>query len=110
MQRCARYADLKPYAFPDALDDLHGPDTGTIELPITILWSPGSKRISLDKPSGRRRAYRAILSEGCIEDICRFVNRDILINLWPDLALPVQVAKGWEARFPELRGNMRATW
>lgn len=105
-----RFADLKPYAFPASLQELHGPEAGEIELPLHILWSPGSKMVSLDTSSGRSRAYQAVLSEGSAEDICRFVNSDALIGIWPDLDLPIQVAKGWEARFPELHGNMRASW
>ena len=105
-----RFADLKPYAFPASLQELHGPEAGEIELPLHILWSPGSKIESLDTTTGRSRAYQAVLSEGSAEDICRFVNSDALIGIWPDLDLPIQVAKGWEARFPELHGNMRASW
>lgn len=110
IDRRTRYADLKPYAFPSSLDELHGPAEGSVDLPLHILWAPGSKVISLDSVAGKRRAYQAVLSEGSDHDICRFINKNELIHIWPDLNLPINVAKGWEQRFPELRGNLRAAW
>lgn len=105
-----RYADLKPYAFPDSLDELAGPDEGFVELPLHILWSPGSKRVCINTFPGIRKAYQAVLAEGSESDIRAFINKDILISMWQDLELPIHVAKGWEERFPELHGNMRAAW
>jgi hypothetical protein len=37
-----RYVDHRPYPEPPArLDDLTGPTSGTLELPVTIDWGPG---------------------------------------------------------------------
>lgn len=108
-KRRIRYQDLKPYAFAASLDDLNGPSEGTVTLPQAIYWAPGSKTLSLDTPQ-RAVIYQAVLSEGSVDDICRFLDKGILMGLWPDLDLPIPVARGWEARFPELRGNMRASW
>lgn len=102
--------DIKPYAFINTLDELHGPSSGSVTLPHSIFWAPGSKTLCLDADGTLRQAYQAVLSEGTAEQICEFVNRDLLIEIWPRLSLPASVAKGWELRFPELRGNMRASW
>lgn len=109
-KRTLRITDVKPYAFPESLDDLHGPATGSVELPVRILWAPGSKVLSLDEEGSRTCAYQAVLAEGNAKDICHYINKDLLISIWPSLSLPIRVAKGWETRFAELRGNMRASW
>lgn len=103
------YQDLKPYAVADSLDDLRGPATGTVTLPLAIYWQPGSKTLSLDNHE-IYSAYQAVLAEGSEEDVKRFINKERLIELWPDLNLPIHVAKIWEKQFPELRGNMKASW
>ena len=38
-ERKVRYADTRPYVTPDSLDELSGPTTGVIELPIGLDWS-----------------------------------------------------------------------
>lgn len=102
--------DLKPYAFVDALDELRGPSSGMLEMPHSVFWAPGKKQLSLDADDTLEQAYQAVLSEGTQDQIEALINRDNLIRIWPDLDLPIRVAKGWEQRHRELRGNMRASW
>lgn len=103
-----RFADLKPYAIVESLDDLNGADHGTVDLPQRILWAPGKKRKNIDFYGQRKVVYRSVLSEGTLEDVRRYLNKGLLIELWGDLSLPSHVARAWEDRFPELRGNPRA--
>lgn len=101
---------MKPYAIVDSLDELQGPIEGSVTLPHSVFWAPGSKTLSIDCEATRMQAYQAVLSEGTVEQVREYVNRDLLIEMWPRLNVPIRVAKGWEQRFPELQGNMRASW
>lgn len=104
------FADLKPYAVPETLDELEGPDSGIITLPREVWWQPGGDDFDLDDVVAIKRAYRAVISEGNIETIRRFLNKELLIALWPDLALPNRLVPLWERRFPELGANWRYRW
>jgi hypothetical protein len=42
--------------------------------------------------------YEIVLTEGTAEDVCRYVNRDELLRLWPRLWLPPHVRQVWEPR------------
>ena len=95
--------DVKPYAVPASLDDLVGPATGELILPHSVMWAPGDGRVDLDVPGGASLAYRALLSEGSLEDIHGLVNKVRLRAVWGDLLLPRRVRSLWEAAFPELR-------
>ena len=97
--------DVKPYAVPASLNDLAGPATGELVLPHSVMWAPGDGRVDLDVPGGASLAYRALLSEGSLEDILRLVNADRLRAAWGDLLLPRRVRSLWEAAFLELRSR-----
>ena len=97
------FRDVKPYEVPESLDDLRGPDGGTVELRHSVLWAPGSGRVDLDEPGGLGLAYRAVLSEGTVADQIAVLNRDRLIEVWNDLLLPRRARRLWEDRFSELR-------
>lgn len=108
--RRERLADLKHYSFPNSLDTLKGPSVGSVELPHDVFWAPGGGSLSLDSDDTLVQAYQALLSEGDESQISSLVNKEIIIRIWPNLNLPIRVAKEWEKRFPELKGNMRASW
>lgn len=55
-----------------------------------------------DTEGGRVMAYQAALNEGRTVDQVELLNRDLLIEIWPELMLPVRVRTLWEGRFPEL--------
>ncbi|MFP5347528.1 MAG: transcriptional regulator [Actinomycetes bacterium] len=97
------FRDVKPYEVVDSLDQLRGPSGGVVELSHSVLWAPGGGRVDLDEPGGVGLAYRAVLAEGSIDDLVHVLNRDRLIEVWPELMLPRRVRDMWESRFPELR-------
>ncbi|MEU5335641.1 hypothetical protein AB0G51_20265 [Streptomyces asoensis] len=92
---------------PSSLDELTGPEHGTVEPPLHIVWS-GLRILDLDLPRQRMSLYRTVLAEGLRDDLCRFLNRDILLDLWPVLhKLISRAAKDvWEEAFPELRPRL----
>jgi excisionase family DNA binding protein len=98
-----RYADHRPYPDPPArLADLTGPTSGVVELPITIDWGP-RRRYDLGTDADRRIVYERVLREaGDAEEVGRYVNGAILVDVWSRLWLPQRVRRTWEQRFPEL--------
>lgn len=103
-----RFADNKPYAVPASLDDLQGPNSGTLELPKSVFWAPGGNRVSLSSEGSVKLVYQAVIAEGTVEEQKRFLNKDLLVAVWPHLSVPATAARLWQNRFPELRGNLRA--
>lgn len=84
------------------LADLHGPAGGTVELPIWLFWHP-NRTFDLDDPAIRRWVYQIVLREASRpEDLSRYLNGEILVELWPDLRLPAGVRRAWEEQHPSL--------
>jgi hypothetical protein len=86
------------------LADLHGPASGTIELPLWLYWSGPSPEFDLAEPFMRRWLYQTVLREAARpEDLADYLNQDMLITEWPDLHLPAGIRQAWQERYPELR-------
>jgi hypothetical protein len=84
------------------LADLTGPISGVVELPITIDWGP-RRRYDLGADADRRVVYERVLQEAAdAEDVARYVNGLVLVEVWPRLFLPRRVRQRCEERFPEL--------
>lgn len=98
------YRDIKPYDAPEHLDELRGPPAGRIVLPINVYWGPNSE-VDLDSESDVVKAYQATLREGRVVDQVGILNKDLLVQIWPALMLPVRVRELWESRFPELAAS-----
>ncbi|MCL9762167.1 hypothetical protein [Frankia sp. AiPa1] len=98
----SRYADVRPYAIANSLDELRGPTSGVVVLDRWLDWS-GSARYDLTNPGRLTRMYETVLREASrTADLSRWLEGSTLIRLWGDLVLPPQVRSRWEARFPEL--------
>ncbi|MGW8954799.1 hypothetical protein [Streptomyces sp. NPDC055709] len=89
---------------PADLAELTGPEHGLVELPLHVAWS-GLRAFDLDRPRQRMGLYRTVLAEGMTEDLRRYLNRDLLVDLWPVLRTLVgrTVRDVWEDAFPQLR-------
>ena len=91
------------------LGSLRGPVRGTVELPLWLYWSGPSPVFDLAKPFMRRRLYEIVLREaGRPEDLTSYLDRDMLIALWPELYLPEGVRQAWEEHHPVLRATAAA--
>lgn len=95
------YSDVKPYAVPARLDDLRGPEHGTVELPRNVYWGPNPV-VDLDTPDGVEKAYQSVIQEGRVEDLRVLVHPGRLRAVWSDLLIPVRARTAWETRFPTL--------
>ena len=88
-----------------SLEALHGPESGPLELPITVHWGRWHV-FDLDDRGQRRAAYRAIVREGTPDVQAELLNAGLLRELWPDLVLPDRCRALWEQRFPTLAASI----
>ena len=88
---------------PQSLDDLAGPMSGTVQLPMHVAWS-GLTAFDLDHPRPRMSLYRAVMAEGQRDDLVAYLNNDLLLGQWPVLRTLISrhIRNAWEAAFPEL--------
>jgi hypothetical protein len=93
----------------DDLADLRGPTTGTVELPLRLFWSLPGHRFDLDDPDLRLWYYQTVLREASQPaDLARYLDRDTLVSLWPELYLPKGVRRAWEDHHQALRSTVSA--
>lgn len=95
----AFFRDAKPYAVPESLDNLRGPDGAVVELPQTVLCC-GYSRVDLNEEGGVGLAHRALMAEGIVADQVAILNRDRLIAAWPMLLLSGRLARCGRTVFP----------
>jgi hypothetical protein len=92
------------------LADLHGPVAGTVRLPLWLYWSGPSPAFDLGVPSMRRWLYEIVLREAAgAEDLASFLDREMLIGLWPELYLPKGVRQAGRSITPALRAAAAAS-
>ncbi|WP_331726016.1 hypothetical protein [Streptomyces sp. NBC_01012] len=108
-ENLALYQEKFRRRLPESLDELHGPAQGVVELPLHMAWS-GMTSYDMSRPRQRMGLYRTVLHEGLYEDLPRYLNRDLLMQLWPVLRTLVgrTVRDVWEKAFPELAHRTRA--
>ncbi len=82
---CARTADRCVHRLPHHLD------------------ASARHRYDFADPQWRELAYRTVLMEaGTVADLSAWLDRDVLIGLWPQLYLPTFVRAAWQRQHPEL--------
>ena len=88
---------------PRSLDDLTGPNQGTIQLPLHVAWS-GLTAFDVSLPKRCMSMYHIVLTEGQRDDLTAYVNRQLLVSYWPVLRRLVGriIRDVWESAFPEL--------
>ncbi|HXC83942.1 MAG TPA: hypothetical protein VNV62_18995 [Trebonia sp.] len=91
---------------PRSLDDLTGPDHGTIQLPLHVAWS-GMTAFDVDLPKRCMSMYHIVLTEGQRDDVAAYINRQLLLSYWPVLRKMIGriIREVWESAFPELNGG-----
>lgn len=91
------------------LADLHGPVTGTVELPLRLFWSGAERTFDVSNPGTRQWLYETVLQEASRpEDLTGFLDGPALVALWPRLFVPDGVRRAWEDEHPELRAASAA--
>ncbi|GAB3947664.1 hypothetical protein GCM10029976_077350 [Kribbella albertanoniae] len=72
-----------------------GTALATVTLPLHLNWSDPGRRYNLRDRADRARVYETVLREGGPEDILKYVDGALLVDLWPDLVLPRDVRALW---------------
>jgi hypothetical protein len=94
---------LRPVIVPASLDELRGPGSGVIELPVHLYWS-GSRQFDVSDPHQAAAMCDAILDAAATTDVlARYLNADVLIQAWPVLGMNRVKRDAWERQFPVLR-------
>ena len=90
----------RPVSLPADLAELRGPLTGIVQLPLCVYASGQgpARRFDMTNDAERIELYEIVLTDGTAEDVCRYVNREELLRLWPRLWLPPHVRRVWEPR------------
>jgi len=83
------------------LDVLHGPTSGTVRVSAHICTAQAPV-YDIDRPARRRSFYSAVVRDGLPNEQVALLDRDMLLELWPDLNLPRRCRETWTAKFPEL--------
>jgi hypothetical protein len=95
---------LRPVIVPGSIEDLCGPASGVVELPVRLYWSSGSRQFNLADQDQVAAMYDAVLDGAAvIGDITEHLNADLLVRAWPDLGMNRAKRAAWENRFPVLR-------
>jgi hypothetical protein len=96
------YEDGRPYTVPDSLEELTGPTSGVVELPLRLDWSEQGR---YDRSDERQRnlMYEVVIRESMrVEDLRAYLDGTTLRRVWNRLWLPRRVRSLWESRFPNL--------
>ncbi|MFC9633318.1 hypothetical protein ACFTY8_29620 [Streptomyces mirabilis] len=104
----ALYREKFGRRLPGSLDELQDPAQGVVELPLHMAWS-GMTSYDMAKPRRRMGLYRTVLHEGLHDDLPRYLNQDLLLQMWPVLRRLVgrTVRNVWEDAFPQLASRTR---
>lgn len=95
----ARPGWVRDVELPRSLDELRGPTSGSVRLPLRIYWSgPDPQGVEWDASStaGRRSLYEVVLREGNLDDVRQLVNGRQLVDVWDRLFLQPWLRAAWE--------------
>jgi hypothetical protein len=94
----------RPVSLPADLTQLRGPLTGMVRLPLRIYASGHGPARSFDLSNEAERIvlYEIVLTDGTAEDVCRYLNYEELLRVWPRLWLPPYVRQVWEPRLGDV--------
>jgi len=97
------YQDNRPYAVPESLEELTGPTSGVVDLPLRLDWSEQG-RYDLDDPKQLCLMYEVVIRESMNPaDLYAFLDGPTLRRVWRRLYLPRRIRDLWESRFSSLR-------
>jgi hypothetical protein len=67
-----------------------------VELPVALNWSQPGRVFRPVERSERARSYEIVLREGVPDDVLRYVDGVLLIDIWDELVLPRYVPLAWD--------------
>ncbi|MGH8922113.1 MAG: hypothetical protein ACRD0H_27865, partial [Actinomycetes bacterium] len=90
---------VRDVELPRSLDELRGPTSGVVRLPLRLYWSgPDPERVEWDTGSreGRHWLYEVVLREGNLDDVRELVDGRELVRDWDQLYLPPWLREAWD--------------
>jgi transcriptional regulator with XRE-family HTH domain len=76
-----------------------------VRLPLHLNWSEPDREYDLADRRQRARVYEIVLREGAAQDISDYIDGVLLVDLWPDLVMPVQLRRAWQPLVDAVRHN-----
>jgi transcriptional regulator with XRE-family HTH domain len=67
----------------------------TVRLPLALNWSQPGRVFRLADRGDRARVYELVLREGGPDDVLRYLDGALLVDLWDELVLPRDVRTAW---------------
>lgn len=80
----------------------------TVRLPLILNWSQPGREFALADRNDRARVYEIALTEGQPDDILRYVDGVLLVDLWSDLVLSRIVRMAWTPLVDEVLAAQQA--
>lgn len=96
----SRFVESKPHDVVDHWEDMQGPESGVVELPLHLCWAP-NRTFDLSRIGHRRVLVREVLDNGTQEDQANYLNGKIIQSVWADMLLPAATRKRWQDKFPD---------
>lgn len=95
-------ADSLFYLVPDSLEELNGPSSGVVELPIHLDWGPERHYDVADDARCRTLYQLTLQNSGSTQEMARIINAGRLITLWSSMRLPNRCRQLWNDAFAQL--------
>lgn len=80
----------------------------TVELPLSVNWSEPGRVFLLSDRGDRAVAYELVLTEGGEEELLRYVDGTLLVDIWDEIVLPRPVRAAWSPLIERVRGVANA--
>lgn len=95
------------YQVPTSLPRLPVVDAlATVVLPLELNWSSPGQEFRLSDRVERARLYEIVVREGRPEDVLRYIDGALLVDVWPELVVPRDIRAAWESVVDALSGSV----
>ena len=74
-----------------------------VQLPLHLDWSSADRWVDLADRRQRARCYEIVLREGTAADIDAYVDGALLVDLWDELVVPVDIRRAWQPLIGRVR-------
>jgi len=71
------------------------PERGRVKLPSRLAWS-GQGEFDLGDRRDRMYVYQLVMTEGTCDDVRRYIDLKLLVEMWSDMWLSPHVRERWD--------------
>ncbi|WP_420440825.1 transcriptional regulator [Candidatus Poriferisodalis sp.] len=79
----------------DLADGTVAPERGRVMLPRRLAWS-GQGEFDLDDRRDRMYVYQLVMTEGTSDDVRRYIDLRLLVEMWHEMWLSPHVRERWD--------------